>query len=146
MVKQSIRQRSTKNNIYQRRYEEKWKRVKAELIGKLSDGRGCALCGSFKNLEIDHCDGRNYVLNKISSATRTKKYLEEYESGVPLRVLCRKCNALSGGGVRYGKNRSEHEPEAELIDEITELDLVDCDEEYLPSHELNTNDDESIPF
>lgn len=130
--------RRDQQRIHQRRYEEKWKKEKARLIGILSEGRGCALCRSFKNLEIDHCDGRNYVLKNISSVKRIKKYLEEYESGVALRVLCRKCNALSGGGVRYGDNREEYQPVVDQVDyaELQEVDVAEADDADLDP-ELN---------
>lgn len=108
-----------------RRYADKFKVLRQELIQSISNGAGCNICGSFKNLEIDHCDGRSYVLNKLSSVQRVKKYIEEYQKGVALRVLCRRCNAKSGGGLRYDSSRKDEfdadDPLANPSDDLSDV-------------------------
>jgi len=65
-------------------------------------GGVCAYCGdSGIPLEIDHPDGRTWRARETSQLQRVKLYRRELESGVRLRVLCRSCNARTGGGRRY---------------------------------------------
>jgi len=54
-------------------------------------GEVCILCGSTKDLEIDH----NPKLNKKARSLTDLKDLSK------IRVLCKKCNRAEGG--RYGK-------------------------------------------
>ena len=56
-------------------------------------------------LEVDHVNGRNWELQHTSRWARVARYWREYESGVPMRVLCRSCNARLGGGRRYARRR-----------------------------------------
>lgn len=66
-------------------------------------GGSCALCGDPTGdlLEIDHPEGRCWSARGTSSFTRVLRYWREYLAGVPLRCLCRSCNARDGGGRRY---------------------------------------------
>lgn len=65
-------------------------------------------CFETKNLEIDHPNGRK-VSNRDpkhrrkSFAARVREYWDAFADGVPLRVLCRSCNARDGGGRRIGR-------------------------------------------
>jgi 5-methylcytosine-specific restriction endonuclease McrA len=68
-----------------------WARKKrAELIELL--GGQCALCGSTDNLEIDHINGRTWLVRKVDPSWRVSIYWAEYRSGVPLQCLCGDCN------------------------------------------------------
>ena len=67
--------------------ESAQKRLK-NLIQKL--GGRCAMidCAEpYKNLEIDHIDGRDWDLTKFSQMGRVRKYEKEAELGL-LQVLC----------------------------------------------------------
>lgn len=55
-------------------------------------GDACACCGSKLDLCVDHPRGRNYESRRIGSRRRMEIYLKEYESGVPLRLLCKVCD------------------------------------------------------
>jgi len=65
-------------------------RKRLELIDLL--GGVCDNCGSIKELEIDHMDGRDYNCEDTDQSVRVSKYFREYRSGVRLRVLCASCN------------------------------------------------------
>jgi hypothetical protein len=58
------------------------------------DGR-CALCGMKPRkiaLQIDHVDGRDWTPRQHNAWIRAARYWREFEAGVRLRALCRKCN------------------------------------------------------
>lgn len=61
-------------------------------------GGKCARCGAAElaKLEVDHMDGRCYVVEEADSYYRTLRYMEEYRLGVRLQVLCRPCNGRDG--------------------------------------------------
>jgi hypothetical protein len=67
-----------------------------KLIEVLTQGTfTCARCqgDEVTRLTIDHVGGcRTYNLRALNPVTRTNRYWEEYDSGVPLRVLCLQCN------------------------------------------------------
>jgi hypothetical protein len=66
------------------------KRLRAALIVAL--GGACTWCGTTNDLEVDHILGRTWVARNLSSISRARRYWEEYNTGVPLRVLCSSCN------------------------------------------------------
>ena len=61
-------------------------------------GKKCDVCGGtlLDVLEIDHPKGRRWSLRSKNSLTRALRYCAEYACGTPLRVLCRRCNAVDG--------------------------------------------------
>jgi hypothetical protein len=67
------------------------KRRRAELIERL--GGKCKDCGSTRNLEVDHPDGRNYDIRRMGSSWRTSQYLKEEREGVRLECRCKSCNS-----------------------------------------------------
>jgi len=66
------------------------KRRRRRLLKAL--GGCCKMCGSTRDLTVDHINGRNYCVRKLSSHMRVTRYLREYEAGVPLQALCRSCH------------------------------------------------------
>ena len=67
---------------------------KAELVALL--GGKCEVCGSTENLTVEHKEGRDYQVRKLSSLMRLKKYKEEFLAGVKLAVRCLSCNSADG--------------------------------------------------
>jgi 5-methylcytosine-specific restriction endonuclease McrA len=71
-----------------------------ELIKRL--GGKCANCGtkgSERNgLEVDHINGRSYDVRKMDASWRIAKYEQEERDGIPLQVLCKRCNANAHKG------------------------------------------------
>ena len=80
--------------------KEKAKASRRELVRAL--GGRCVECGDayMGNLEIDHVDGRDWVIREPSYPDRIARYWREYRAGVRLAVRCRRCN---------GK-RNQHDP------------------------------------
>ncbi|MDB4996010.1 MAG: hypothetical protein JWM74_3442 [Myxococcaceae bacterium] len=82
--------------------------IKVTKLGKVN---GCGTCDKCKGefpyvlLEIDHVDGRLYVVNKMSPFTRAKNYWKEFLAGVRMRTLCRECNARDGAHRGWRKRR-----------------------------------------
>jgi len=70
--------------------------IRAVLIIVL--GGKCNVCGGtlLAVLEIDHPQGRSWEPRHCSRLNRALRYCDEYAAGVPLRVLCRRCNAIDG--------------------------------------------------
>lgn len=72
--------------------------IKAVLVMTL--GGKCAVCGGtlLSVLEIDHAapEGAGWSRRGEGSFKRALRYCAEYRAGVPLRVLCRRCNAQDG--------------------------------------------------
>ena len=59
-------------------------------------GGRCEECGATERLEVDHKDGAGWSHRRMSSHQRVMRYVAEYRAGIPLRVLCRSCNAKDG--------------------------------------------------
>jgi hypothetical protein len=75
-------------------------RYRANLIKRRKDiierlGGCCVFCCSIRKLEVDHKDGRDWDINKVTLRKRIVKYEQEEKEG-KLRVLCRKCNGKDG--------------------------------------------------
>jgi hypothetical protein len=68
-----------------------WARETRRLL-ILTLGDKCEECGSTDRLEIHHKNGRGWEAEKMSQRGRVRRYLKEMEAGIPLGVLCRKCN------------------------------------------------------
>lgn len=75
------------------------------LVRTLSPDLLCAGCGwrarRPSQLEVDHIDGRMYVLRTLARWTRVRRFWRELEDGVRLRALCRSCNGSDGARRRY---------------------------------------------
>jgi hypothetical protein len=82
---------------------------RADLIVELAPDLCCAECGlqvhDARELQVDHVDGRDWCLDDYSPSVRYARYWREYLAGVLLRALCGMCNAIDGGGRRYGYDR-----------------------------------------
>lgn len=90
------------------------------LIAKL--GGRCDRCGSRQQLEPDHVNGRTWSPRSVSKEQRLQRYAHEFRSGVPLRDLCRHCNASDGataGNLR--RTRDSVVEEIEALEHATEL-------------------------
>jgi hypothetical protein len=68
-----------------------WRDARAALRAIL--GGACALCGAAERLEVDHVAGCTWVQRRLNSRDRWARYWREWLAGVPLRMLCRPCNA-----------------------------------------------------
>lgn len=77
-------------------------RLKAEVHRRL--GGKCAVCGTAHQLSVDHLDSRDYEVRELSSQARMKRYLEELEARVPLRLVCRDCDP----NMQAGRQGSGH--------------------------------------
>ncbi len=91
-------------------------RVRLRLRGVLLKALGprCVSCGEERTdaLTVDHVYGKDYRARRLNSVSRWKLYLEEYRSGIALRVLCHPCNSGHAyeGVVLHGSEevRDEH--------------------------------------
>lgn len=83
-------------------------RRRRDLIDLLAPDGRCAECddqvGS-DGLEVDHVDGRLWLVDEVSPSVRYARYWREFDSGVPMRALCKSCNGTIGGARRYGRRR-----------------------------------------
>lgn len=61
-------------------------------------GGKCVECGGtlLSVLEVDHPEGRAWSPRSLNSYYRALRYCDEHAAGVPLQVLCRRCNAVDG--------------------------------------------------
>lgn len=62
-------------------------------------GPRCARCGSaaeFEDLEIDHQHGRTWHDRHLNFLDRIRRQWREFVAGVPLRAVCKRCNASDG--------------------------------------------------
>ena len=84
-------------------YLANWAAEKREELVKLLGGK-CEICGTRKNLEIDHKFGRDWDLRAKSRWQRQIIYRKEYEQNL-LRLLCKTHNA-NADKVGYGKGVS----------------------------------------
>lgn len=79
-----------------------------DLVRLLSPELRCALCGEvhrIDELDIDHVNGRLWLVEKLSSSARAARYWKEYREGVKLRVVCHTCGGRDGGHRRYDTAR-----------------------------------------
>lgn len=83
------------------------RRRKLALVNML--GGKCEACGTRENLTIEHKEGRDYDIRKLSSWQRLKRYWREYNSGVKLSLRCLSCN--SKGGNYWSRFYEEREAE-----------------------------------
>lgn len=85
--------------------------LRVGLIEALSPEARCGRCGvqsEHESLEIDHQDGRDWYGRDLNFLDRIRRQWREFDRGVPLRALCRSCNASEGtirfrGKARYTK-------------------------------------------
>lgn len=64
-------------------------KLKAELIEQL--GSKCELCPATKDLQFDHREGSDWVLNRLSFLQRMNLYVREVAEK-KIRLLCGPCN------------------------------------------------------
>lgn len=105
-LKRDIKARNKRKLLYQRTLEY-YHREHERLLAKL--GGACARCGKTKHLHIDHPAGRDWEPYKVSAHCRVRRYWREYNLGVPLQVLCKKCSGWAG--MRQAKLRKLQEEE-----------------------------------
>jgi hypothetical protein len=78
---------------------------RTDLARLLSPDGRCDSCSEtfpHEELEIDHVDGRLWMLDEVSPSVRSARYWKEYKAGVRMRALCKVCNGTDGGSRRYG--------------------------------------------
>jgi hypothetical protein len=84
-------------------------RRRRDLIDVLAPDGRCAECddqvGS-DQLEVDHVNGREWMIENVSASVRYARYWREFESDVPMRALCKPCNGSTGGARRYERKRA----------------------------------------
>lgn len=83
-------------------------RRRRDLIDALAPDGRCAECNEqvgSSALEVDHVDGREWMIEDVSPSVRVATYWREFEAGVPMRALCKPCNGSDGGRRRYGRKR-----------------------------------------
>lgn len=82
-------------------------RRRNDLIRLLAPDCRCAICllvFDVGELEVDHMNGRLWLVGEVSSHIRVARYWREYKAGIPMQALCRTCSAR-GGGRRYNGER-----------------------------------------
>lgn len=77
-----------------------WAKRKLAALLELLGGE-CADCGSPDNLQVDHVDGRAWIVDRVEFSARVSRYWQEFRAGVRLRALCGTCNASRGATMRY---------------------------------------------
>lgn len=87
---------------------ERGLQLRLQLLAVLAPDCRCARCGAeheLEDLEVDHPAGRTWCGRALNFLDRIRKEWREYERGVPLRALCRTCNARDAarwrGRARY---------------------------------------------
>lgn len=73
------------------------------LLRLLTPDRRCAHCGrhrAWRDLEVDHVDGRTWHKHLLNCRDRVTRYWREFASGVRLRALCKSCNSSDGQRLR----------------------------------------------
>lgn len=73
-------------------------KAKARLHREM--GGVCWCCGVGEPLEVDHIDGRDYSLRKLSFSHRISRYRREWTEG-KIQLLCPDCNRAKVKGTRY---------------------------------------------
>jgi len=83
--------------------------IKSQLIEKL--GSKCELCPRRDDLQFDHREGSDWVLNKLSYLQRMNIYKQEVEQN-KIRLLCGACNRKIRlhNGVRFQKTNTAGVP------------------------------------
>lgn len=76
------------------RLRENYRAKRDTLIAAL--GGICVRCGATEELTVEHVDGRDYEVRKLSSFQRVRRYLAEFASGVKLCLYCLPCNSSYG--------------------------------------------------
>jgi hypothetical protein len=65
---------------------------RAELISLLGGRCARKACGTDWNLCFDHVDGRDWKIRAVNQRTRVRRIRAEWERGVRIRLLCKRCN------------------------------------------------------
>ncbi len=77
--------------------------LRISLLEVIAPAPCCAACRRpvpHEELEIDHPDGRTWCGRRLNFLDRIRRQWREYFDGVPLRALCRICNASDGARFR----------------------------------------------
>lgn len=77
--------------------------LRVSLLEALAPDHRCAICGAVReleHLEIDHVDGRTWYGRDLHFLDRVRRQWREFDQGIPLRALCRHCNASDGARFR----------------------------------------------
>ena len=87
------------NREAQERRIERIRRLKEQVFALI--GRTCHVCGHKPaRLDIDHVDGRSWLIRHHNQETRWKIYLQEAREGM-VRPACPPCNKRQGARLRY---------------------------------------------
>lgn len=91
-----------------RKRQRSIERARGSYLGLIAVlGDCCAFCKKTAMdvlLTIDHMDGRTYALRALRYDARVKRYWQEFQLGVRLRVLCLPCNSLDGALRKVGSS------------------------------------------
>lgn len=84
--------------------------LRVSLLEALAPDSRCAGCGArsdLEDLEVDHVDGRTWYGRALNFLDRIRRQWREFDRGVRLRALCRRCNASEGTRRFRGRARYE---------------------------------------
>lgn len=77
--------------------------LRIQLLSLLAPDERCAECRHpvpVEALEVDHPRGRTWCGRRLNFLDRIRRQWHEYWSGVELRAVCRRCNAIAGNELR----------------------------------------------
>lgn len=79
-----------------------------EVLAPSGQCAGCRALHPLELLEIDHPEGRTWYGRALNFLDRIRRQWREYDRGVALQALCRRCNASDGtrrwrGRARYAQ-------------------------------------------
>jgi len=82
--------------------------LRISLLEVLAPDARCRKCGRYhplEALEVDHQQGRDWYGRALNFLDRIRRQWREYDAGVALRALCRRCNASDGARRFRGRAR-----------------------------------------
>lgn len=73
--------------------------LRVSLVEALAPDGRCGECDrvlDHEDLEVDHADGRTWYGRALNFLDRIRRQWREFDTGVPLRALCKRCNVADG--------------------------------------------------
>jgi hypothetical protein len=86
--------------VMQRDFQKEW--IAARRVGWLAENGPCALCGSRRNLEVDHVDPEKKVSHRVWSWSKERRDAELAKC----QVLCGRCHKKKS--VEYQRRHTTH--------------------------------------
>lgn len=120
-----MKKRRAQKAKYQLKIDRACQWVKEKLIQAIHDARTskftvphCEVCGALGSktnpLCPDHIDGKKWHVRSANQMTRLLRYIAEFQAGVALRILCKKCNERDGAQQRGAGHRVVHHSKVPL--------------------------------